>query len=182
MSNFKQYISEEGARELADLRVNFVQMPATEGSAPIRMLARVPSEECGCPEELWHYEGMLALIHLEADGKSEIHVWAGDWEMTKVTIHDNLHDLRAAMFQWLATVANPLKAVELDWDHNPALATAQAVGRRGTYMCVRTAFDISVLSLDGVELHRCSSGGHAANKARAQDHENTPLTPDEGRG
>lgn len=54
----QQYCSEHGAEELAAIRVGGAPTP-TGGTAPIELLARVPSDECGCPEELWQIEGLM---------------------------------------------------------------------------------------------------------------------------
>lgn len=101
------YVSTEGAKELAALRVGRVPA-ATGGAAPIELLARVPSEECGCPEELWRYEGLIVLLHLEREkGTGEFFVWAGDWESEASLPAHSLAHLRAQVFARLADVVEP---------------------------------------------------------------------------
>ncbi|ABF64374.1 hypothetical protein TM1040_1641 [Ruegeria sp. TM1040] len=98
----KQYVSDDGAETLADLRVGSTLKP--QGTAPISMLARVPSDECGCPEELWRLDGIDLLFHFEEDGQSEALLFAGDWEMETTLQARSLDDLRAKSFQWFADV------------------------------------------------------------------------------
>jgi|GEM_PF-5385807 len=43
------FVSPEGADALKTLRIGSAPTETTN-PAPIRLLARVPSEECGCPE------------------------------------------------------------------------------------------------------------------------------------
>lgn len=95
------YVSAEGAEEMNGFRVAGNLKP-TGGKAPAELLARVPSDECGCPEELWRVDGLLLLFHFEADGSSEAFIYAGDWE-TETTLNAvSLDDLRAKAFQWFA--------------------------------------------------------------------------------
>lgn len=93
-----QYISERGEEHLGIIR--FGDRPKAWGdTAPIELLARLPSEECGCPEELWNIEGLLYLIHLEDKaGTGEIFIFAGDWEQEYSVQADTLDALRAVMF------------------------------------------------------------------------------------
>ncbi len=102
----KHFISKAGAEELANLRVNASIKP-TADPAPIEMLARVPSDECGCPEELWRVDGILLLFHLEEDGDSDAFLFSGDWEDETTIKARNLDDLRAKAFQWFAEKLNP---------------------------------------------------------------------------
>ncbi|MHA3913884.1 hypothetical protein [Halovulum sp. GXIMD14793] len=95
-----QFVSLQGAETLGHLRV--ADKPKAFGSAPIKMLARVPSQECGCPEEIWQIDGMELLFHFEADGTSEAFLFAGDWEEETTLNARSLDDLRAKAFQWLA--------------------------------------------------------------------------------
>ena len=92
------YCSATGARELAAFRVG--QPPeVTTGHAPIELLARLPSEECGCPEELWQVDGLVYLIHMEAAaGTGEVFVFAGDWEAEHSVQAPTIDHLRAEMF------------------------------------------------------------------------------------
>lgn len=92
------FISEAGAEELASLRIG--KAPKPTGHAPIELLARVPSEECGCPEELWSIDGIIYLIHMEeAVGTGEIFTFAGDEETERTVSAITLDHLRAAMFR-----------------------------------------------------------------------------------
>ncbi|MBM1814523.1 hypothetical protein [Pseudosulfitobacter pseudonitzschiae] len=93
------YVSHRGAEELAALRLSDAPKP-TGGHCPIQLLAAVPSEECGCPEELWDLNGIIYLIHMEEDDASgEIFVFAGDWETETMVQCATIEDLRAEMFQ-----------------------------------------------------------------------------------
>ena len=75
------YISPEGFEVLCDLRVGDPP-PVTESvTPPVQLLACVPSEDCGCPEEIWRINGIDVLIHLEEDGTGEMFVFAGDYEI-----------------------------------------------------------------------------------------------------
>jgi len=98
----RRYVSEAGAEAFNDLRIYASVMP--EGNPPIKMLGRLPSEECGCPEELWRIEGIDLLFHFEADGKSEAFVFAGDFEAETTLTARTLNDLRAKAFQWFADI------------------------------------------------------------------------------
>ena len=101
----KHFVSKKGASELAALRIGGA--PAeTPGDAPIQLLARVPSEECGCPEELWSFDGVLLLFHLEEDSNSDAFIFAGDWDMETTLKAKNLDDLRAKAFQWYSDIIN----------------------------------------------------------------------------
>lgn len=105
----KTYISAQGLEELASLRAGLSDPPLEASSEyalpPIRMLARLPSEECGCPEELWHIEGVILLIHMEDEGKqSDMFLFAGDWEKEISVDAENLNELRAKGFQWFSDV------------------------------------------------------------------------------
>lgn len=98
----KHFVSRKGAEALADLRVGDV--PKETGAAPIEILARVPSDECGCPEELWRLDGIDLLFHFEDDGSSDAFIFAGDWELETALKARSLDDLRAKAFQWFADV------------------------------------------------------------------------------
>lgn len=94
------YVSAAGSQLLGDLRLG--EPPAVAGTAPVTMLARVPSEECGCPEEIWRINGLDLLFHFEEDGTSEAFIFAGDWERETALEARSLDDLRAKAFQWFA--------------------------------------------------------------------------------
>lgn len=95
------FVSAEGAHILAELRVNSAPLPPV-GRAPVQLLACVPSEECGCPEELWRIDGLDCLIHFEADGSSEAFIFAGDWEDERGFQARDMAELRAHLFAWVA--------------------------------------------------------------------------------
>lgn len=98
------FVSEKGAQELQTLRVQSSVAPV--GRAPIELLARVPSDECGCPEELWRIDGIDLLFHFEADGTSEAFLFLGDDELETALIASTLDDLRAKAFGWFAAVTS----------------------------------------------------------------------------
>lgn len=91
------YVSPRGVSELESIHVGF-RAEATGGAAPVELLARVPSDECGCPEELWHVDGLIYLIHLEPDGTGELLAWLGDDELEESFTVSGIDDLRARMF------------------------------------------------------------------------------------
>ncbi|KPU83726.1 hypothetical protein JI58_07840 [Marinosulfonomonas sp. PRT-SC04] len=102
----KHYLSARGREELISLRIGKAP-EVTEGPAPVEMLARVPSEECGCPEELWRIDSLELLFHFEADGDSDAFIFGGDFELETTLRARNLNDLRAKSFQWFADVIDP---------------------------------------------------------------------------
>lgn len=70
---------------------------------PIVLIARVPSEECGCPEEHWRIDGFEYVMHLEPDGKGgDLFLFAGDFELEKNVPATTLAGLRTALFAWHA--------------------------------------------------------------------------------
>ena len=97
-----EYVSERGREELKGLRIG--KAPDVTGTrAPVELLACVPSEECGCPEEIWQIEGIIVLIHMEeADGIGEGFFFGGDFEYERRFECSNMNGLRAAMFNWLS--------------------------------------------------------------------------------
>lgn len=98
----RTFISPEGAEELRSVRVGPVPGP-TGGRAPVALLARLPSEDCGCPEEFWKVDGVLYLIHMEEDGTAEIHVMNGDEEHALYFVNlKGMDSLRAQMFSFHA--------------------------------------------------------------------------------
>lgn len=96
------FVSTDGAEILRGLRVG--PAPEITGRAPIEMLAQVPSDDCGCPEEVWRLNGIDLLFHFEEDGSSEAFLFAGDWELETTLQARSLDDLRAKAFQWFADV------------------------------------------------------------------------------
>lgn len=98
------FLSARGREDLSFYRMSKDIPDITDRTAPIELLARVPSEECGCPEELWRIDGLLILMHFEADGSSELFLDAGDWELETRIDAASLADLRAKAFQWFADV------------------------------------------------------------------------------
>ena len=99
----RDFVSPGGAELLSDLRVGSAPRQ-TGGRAPVELLACVPSDECGCPEEVWRIDGIDALIHFEADGSSEGFLFAGDWEAERQFDCATMADLRASLFAWVAEI------------------------------------------------------------------------------
>lgn len=95
------YVSGEGAEQMNFFRA-VGNLKPTGGKAPVELLARTPSDDCGCPEEPWRVDGLLLLFHFEADGSSEAFIFAGDWETETILNAVSLDDLRAKAFQWFA--------------------------------------------------------------------------------
>lgn len=112
----QQFCSASGRESLIGLRINVIP-DETAHAAPIEMLARVPSEECGCPEELWRIDGIELLFHFEDDGDSDAFIFAGDWEVETTMKATTLDDLRAKAFQWFADV---MDTPEEDCRNKPA--------------------------------------------------------------
>lgn len=95
------FVLPEGFEALCDIRVGDPP-PVTETTKPdVQLVAAVPSEECGCPEELWRINGMDVLIHFEENGSSEMFIFAGDFEMERSATARNMMELRSQMFAWL---------------------------------------------------------------------------------
>lgn len=103
------FVSRAGAEVLADLQVGNAP-PPTGGRPPVELLACVPSDECGCPEEVWRIDGIDALIHFEADGSSEAFLFAGDWEAERHFTCATMAALRAELFAWVATITGEGKS------------------------------------------------------------------------
>lgn len=102
------FVGPKGAETLAELRVSAA--PKLTGKTPVELLARVPSEECGCPEELWRIDGLDLLFHFEADGTSEAFIFAGEFELQTTLKARSLDDLRAKAFQWFADLMDTPEA------------------------------------------------------------------------
>lgn len=98
------YVSDAGREFLSEIRVGGL-VPQVQGRAPVRLLACVPSEECGCPEEVWQIDGIEAVIHFEANGSSEMFLFCGDWEGERSVLCQGMPDLRAALFAWVAELS-----------------------------------------------------------------------------
>lgn len=94
------FISDLGASVLSEIRVGG-DWAQTGGRPPIELLAQLPSDECGCPEELWRVHGIDALIHFEEDGSCDILLFAGDWEAEGRVEAENMAQLRAQLFEWV---------------------------------------------------------------------------------
>lgn len=103
----------DGSRDLPSLRVGDKPLPkVTPGPPPVRLHARVPSDECGCPEELWTVDGLQLLFHFEDDGPCDAFIFAGDWEMETTIEAETLDELRALSFLWLAQILKPSELQE----------------------------------------------------------------------
>lgn len=95
------FVSAEGLEVLKFIRVGG-DLPEAQGKASVRLLASLPSEECGCPEELWSYHGLWLLIHMEDDGTGHIILYGVDNEFETSVPARDINDLRARAFQWVA--------------------------------------------------------------------------------
>ena len=100
------FVSPRGAEILAGLRVGTCPGP-TGGVPSVQLVACVPSEECGCPEEIWIIDGLEAVIHFEPDGSSEGFISAGDWEVHRTFRSRSMAELRAQLFAWIAEIQDP---------------------------------------------------------------------------
>lgn len=65
-----------------------------------------PSEECGCPEELWMMGSLEVLIHFEADGSGHIIADAGDWQHDFFADCADMSDLRQQAITWVNSLPN----------------------------------------------------------------------------
>lgn len=101
----KHFISREGLGVVNSLRTKQLDLESSD-KPPIQMLAQLPSEECGCPEEVWRVDGMILLFHFEDDGPCHAFIDAGDWEMETQISARSLDHLRALSFGWMADIIN----------------------------------------------------------------------------
>lgn len=101
------YVSAEG-RDLANLlRMKPIEMTKRSGPS-VALLAELPSEECGCDEEIWKIDSLYAIIHMEEKGDSEIIMFFGEDTEERSVPCDNIEQLRAEMFKWVADIkTNP---------------------------------------------------------------------------
>lgn len=97
----RDFVSAEGLQKLQELRVRTdAQITGNPSAAPIRLVARTKSEDCGCPEEHWVIDGLEYLIHMEeGDGVGEIFGFYGDWDFEIQVAALSIDDLRAEMFK-----------------------------------------------------------------------------------
>jgi hypothetical protein len=72
-----------------------------ESGLQCQLLEQRPSEECGCPEELWLMGNLEVTIHLEDDGSGHIIADAGDWDADLDVECDGMADLRSKAVQWI---------------------------------------------------------------------------------
>lgn len=115
------YVSSEGAEELATLRVGPAPAETPDTRAPIELLARVPSEECGCPEELWRVDGLIYLIHMELEaGTGEIFGFWGDEYPEWIVQANSIDELRAEMFEHHAAAVSGAPCAEPPSPPKPA--------------------------------------------------------------
>lgn len=98
MTNF---VSPAGFETLCDIRVDSPPPVTPDKTSPVQLLACVPSEECGCPEELWRIDGWEVLIHFEEDGSSEMFIYGGDFELERSVQACDMMELRSQMFAWI---------------------------------------------------------------------------------
>lgn len=70
------------------------------------MIASLPSEDCGCPEEVWSIHGIIYVIHFESDGSGELTSFEGE-DDAQQTPYDDVQDmnhLRVKMFEYHAAL------------------------------------------------------------------------------
>lgn len=97
------FVSIEGHDHLKTLRISEAPKPAG-GPAPVRLTACLPSEECGCPEEVWVIDGVTAVIHFEEDRSSDILLFGGDWEDQFRADCPSMAHLRAELFRVMSEI------------------------------------------------------------------------------
>lgn len=67
------------------------------------LLEKRPSEDCGCPEELWLMGSLEVTIHLEENGEGHIFADAGDWDDDLFVNCSGMADLRKQAADWINT-------------------------------------------------------------------------------
>lgn len=67
------------------------------------LLEQRPSEDCGCPEELWMMGNLEVILHLEEDDSGHIIADAGDWEGDLFVDRANMEELRRHAAEWINT-------------------------------------------------------------------------------
>lgn len=72
------------------------------------LLEQRPSEDCGCPEELWLMGSIEVTLHMERDGSGHILLDGGDWEHDWETDHNGMADLRQKAADFINTL--PMEA------------------------------------------------------------------------
>lgn len=104
------YISPNGVDDINMLRIGFEAKAV--GNPPIELLASLPSDECGCPEEFWRINGVLYMLHFESDGSGELTAFDDEYEPKQI-VHKvkDMNQLRVEMFVYHA------KLEEMDWDN-----------------------------------------------------------------
>lgn len=96
------YITKDGFQSLCNIRIG-TPPPVTEGvKSPVTLLAALPSEDCGCPEELWRIGTVEMLIHMEQNGDGHILLFTGDDDREWIVAARDMNDLRAEMFSHLS--------------------------------------------------------------------------------
>ena len=101
------YISALGSECLRGFRLGPPLKPVGRPTAthPLgQQLAALPSEECGCPEEIWVASGIIVLIHFEEDGTAEAHFDGGDWTHEMNLGGVDMPALRDIALRWIANV------------------------------------------------------------------------------
>ena len=68
------------------------------------LIQQRPSEDCGCPEEVWDMNGICVVIHLEEDGSGHIFLDAGDWDDEKLVECTGIIDLKNKAERWVAAL------------------------------------------------------------------------------
>lgn len=67
------------------------------------LLEARPSEDCGCPEELWMMGSLEVTIHFEENGEAHIFADAGDWDGDKFVEVASMAELRKQAADWINT-------------------------------------------------------------------------------
>lgn len=67
------------------------------------LLEQRPSEDCGCPEELWLMGSLEVTLHLEEDGSGHVIADAGDWDGDLFVDFTSMEDLRTKAADWINT-------------------------------------------------------------------------------
>ena len=64
-----------------------------------------PSQECGCPEEVWLFDNIETTIHIEPNGFVHVLLDAGDWDDEQtLPNHRTIEEGRAAAKAWVASL------------------------------------------------------------------------------
>lgn len=80
------------------------KIPSPACDFTCELVEQRPSEDCGCPEEVWIMSNLEVTLHLEDDGTGHILIDAGDWDHDWETEHNGMADLRQKAADFIMTL------------------------------------------------------------------------------